>query len=168
MAGTKNVEFVYWYQRTSAPLIQQMWKDVGFEINLREVDNPTHIQLLNNYKWEETVGIVWGSPHYEVDGWLYPFYKTGGGLNYNYVADPDLDKLLDAQRAEGDATKRRAILKQIWDHLQDKVYEVWWPQNFTTYNWRSYVRNYRLHGFMGTTGCYTTGNMIRQIWIDKA
>jgi peptide/nickel transport system substrate-binding protein len=168
VAGTKNVDFVYWYQRTTAPLIQQMWKDVGFEINLREVDNPTHIQLLNNYKWDDTIGIVWGSPHYEVDGWVYPFYKTGGGLNYNYVADPDLDRLLEAQRLEGDPTKRKAILKQIWDHLHDKVYEVWWPQNYTSYNWRSYVRNYRIHAFMGTTGCYTTGNMLRQIWIDKS
>jgi peptide/nickel transport system substrate-binding protein len=169
-AGAGNVtgKFVSWYQRNTFQLIQQMWKaNLGFEVDAREVDNPTHITILTQRNYEDMVGIVWGPPNYELDGWVYPYYRSDGGLNYNFVNDSTLDQLLDKQRVELDNEKRKQLFKQLWDYLNDKVYEIWWPQNYYIYGWRSIVRNFRQHGLMGTSSCYTTGNVARRVWIDR-
>ncbi len=168
LPGGLKAKFVSWYQRNTFQLIQQMWKEnLGVEVDARQVDNPTHITILTGRNYEDMVGIVWGPPSYELDGWVYPYYYSKGGLNYNFVDDPALDQLLDRQRAELDNERRKQLFKQLWTHLHDKMYEIWWPQNYTIYGWRSSVRNFRLHGIMGTAACYSTGNAARRVWIDK-
>ena len=53
----------------------------------------------------------------DLDDWVYPYFKTGGPKNSFGVSDPELDKLLDAQRREFDEEKRREIGFQIQRYI---------------------------------------------------
>ncbi len=49
----------------------------------------------------------------DLDDWVYPYFHSGGPKNSFGVSDPELDKLLDAQRREFDPDARREIGYQI-------------------------------------------------------
>jgi len=53
----------------------------------------------------------------------------GGGFNFSFVKDPELDQLLDAQAVEIDATKRAAILAKVQRLVMAKAYML------AVYNW---------------------------------
>ena len=53
----------------------------------------------------------------DLDDWVYPYFHTGGPKNSFGLSDPDLDALLDAQRAEFDEEARREIGFQIQRYL---------------------------------------------------
>ncbi len=170
-AGADNLEFeVVEYYLTSGRDVfspaQDMLRQIGVKIRNRYVDNPTAITILANRSFEDAINMVWGPPNYSIDGWVYPWYVTGGGLNYNSVADPQLDNLLKAQRKEADPNKRKDILRQLDKYLNDQNYDIWWPQTWYREAWPVWLKNYRTHGFAGTSTCYTCAQM-RWVWIDR-
>ncbi|HSP54942.1 MAG TPA: ABC transporter substrate-binding protein [Dehalococcoidia bacterium] len=63
--------------------------------------------------------MTWGYDNgwIDLDDWFYPYFKTGGPKNSFRVSDPDLDKLLDAQRAEFDIDKRKQLGYEIQRYL---------------------------------------------------
>jgi len=63
--------------------------------------------------------MTWGFDNgwIDLDDWCYPYFKTGGPKNSFRVSDPELDKLLDAQRREFDFDKRRQIGYDIQRYL---------------------------------------------------
>jgi ABC-type transport system substrate-binding protein len=101
-----------------------------------------------------------------MDQWIYPWWHTDGGLNYNNVNDTDLDALLVAQRAEVDPEAKKQIWQQVWDRIHDQVYDFWWPEADGRRGWHNYMLNYRGHGLMGTYVCYVSGQA-RAIWLDE-
>lgn len=170
-AGAENLEFevVEYYLTAGRDVFsvpQDMLRRIGVRIRNRQVDNPTAITTLANRSFDEAINMVWGPPNYSIDGWIYPYYITGGGLNYNSVADPELDNLLRAQRKETDAAKRKQILRQIDQRLNDQNYEVWWPQAWQREAWIPALKNYRTHGFVGNIICYGCGQ-VRNVWLDR-
>jgi ABC-type transport system substrate-binding protein len=64
-------------------------------------------------------GFTWGYDNgwIDLDDWVYPYFKTNGPKNSFHVSDPDLDKLLDAQRREFNTDKRKLIGYDIQRHL---------------------------------------------------
>jgi peptide/nickel transport system substrate-binding protein len=56
----------------------------------------------------ETYLIGW-SGRTDPDGNIYAFWTTQGGQNDGRYANAEVDRLLDAARAEGDVEKRRAL-----------------------------------------------------------
>ena len=53
----------------------------------------------------------------DLDDWVFPYFRSGGPKNSFGVSDPELDKLLDAQRAEFDEDVRREIGYQIQRYI---------------------------------------------------
>jgi peptide/nickel transport system substrate-binding protein len=66
-------------------------------------------------------------PGYEIDDWLYSGFFPEQPHNRSHIADPELNKLLLAQRRELDPKKRRAIVHDIQRYLADKAYYVYLP-----------------------------------------
>jgi peptide/nickel transport system substrate-binding protein len=168
-AGADNLEFelAHFYLATQSPVIQNMLQQIGVKADIRAVDNATAVQLWTSKNFKDAINVSWGPPNFTADGWLYPFYSSSGGTNYNGVSDPDLDKMLDAQRKELDATKRKDILKQIDVHLHDQNYDIFFPQPWDRQMWSSSIKNFRNNGFMGHSQCYLAGEY-PQVWIDKS
>ncbi len=53
----------------------------------------------------------------DLDDWVYPYFHTGGPKNSFHVSDSELDSLLDAQRREFNAERRRQLGYDIQRHL---------------------------------------------------
>jgi len=53
----------------------------------------------------------------DLDDWVYPYFHSTGSKNSFRLNDPDLDVLLDAQRAEFNVERRREIGYQIQRYL---------------------------------------------------
>lgn len=70
-----------------------------------------------------TCGFTWGYDNgwIDLDDWVYPYFHTGGTKNSFLLSDPDLDKMLDSQRAEFDRPARQKIGYDIQNYLLDKV-----------------------------------------------
>jgi peptide/nickel transport system substrate-binding protein len=169
-AGAANLEFeIVEYYLTSgrdafAPA-QDMLREIGVKVRNKHVDNPTAITILANRNFDDAINQVWGPPNHSIDGWIYPWYITGGGLNYNGVSNPELDNLLKAQRREPDTNKRKEILRQIDKLLLDQNYDIWWPQAWYRQVWTPSLKNFRPHGFMGTSTCYSC-EQFNRAWME--
>lgn len=63
--------------------------------------------------------MTWGFDNgwIDLDDWVFPYFKTGGPKNSFRVSDPDLDLLLDAQRAEFNFERRLDLGYQIQRRL---------------------------------------------------
>jgi ABC-type transport system substrate-binding protein len=167
-ASPLDFEHVTWYDRDPSaqviiPGIQNAVPEV--RIRFRQVDNPTQVTLLSDRNFDESIGIVWGPPGHAMDQWIFPWYHTKGGLNYNNKGDAGLDRLLEQQRAETQLEAKKAIWLKVWEKIHDEVWDLWWPEAFSRRAWHNYVMNYRGHGLMGTYTCYVSGQA-RAMWLD--
>ncbi len=163
-----TVEMQAWYYRSELnslviPSINQNLPEVN--ITFREVDNPTYVTMMSDRNFDAVAGFLWGPPGYSMDQWIYPFYHSAGSLNYGSVNDADLDALLVAQRAEGDAAAQKALWEQIYERIHDQVYQMWFPERLQRPVHNNYVLNQRTHGWIGSYTCYA-GDQSRSIWLD--
>ena len=136
------------------------------KIGFRQVDNPTHVTLLSDRNFDDTIGIVWGPPGHSMDQWIYPWWHSSGGLNYNNVSDAELDGYLEAQRTETDFEAKREIWQKVWDRIHDQVWDAWWPEALSRHGWHNYILNMRPHALMGSFICYTSGQA-RAMWMTE-
>src|SRR5439155_836646 len=67
----------------------------------------------------DLASMYWGFDNgwIDLDDWVYPYFHSTGSKNSFRLKDPDLDKLLDAQRREFDIEKRRQLGYQIQRYL---------------------------------------------------
>ena len=136
------------------------------KITWKDLDNPTHVTLMSDRNYKDTIGVLWGPPAYSMDQWLTPFYHSKGGLNYGSIDDPALDALLAKQRAEANPAAQKEIFSQISTLIHDKVYQAWWPMALQRHGWHNYMINYRPHGLAGASTCYSADQM-RSVWLDE-
>jgi peptide/nickel transport system substrate-binding protein len=63
--------------------------------------------------------MTWGFDNgwIDLDDWVYPYFHSTGSKNSFRLEDPDLDRLLDAQRTEFDYERRRELGFQIQRYM---------------------------------------------------
>jgi ABC-type transport system substrate-binding protein len=158
-----------WYQRNNyrelmVPMYQKL-PEIDFRV--RQVDNPTAVQMLNDRNYEDTMNITFGPPVYAVDQALYPFYHSKAGLNHNNVSDAEMDRLVTAQRSEQNAERQKELWKQAEDRIYDQVWQILFPVGgFRRTFWHNYVINLRPHGISAVLNCYGDAK-IRSLWLDE-
>ncbi len=137
------------------------------EVNIRylNVDQQTYTEALSNRDFESAIGIQWGPPGYSMDQWIYPWWHSRGGLNFNNVNDAELDTLLNRLRAETDEGARHELWRKIWARVHDRVYDIWWPEAHTRGAQHNYLLNMRWHALIGSYLCYGS-DQARAVWLD--
>jgi len=67
----------------------------------------------------DLASMYWGFDNgwIDLDDWVYPYFHSTGSKNSFRLSDPELDKLLDAQRAEFDIDRRRQLGYQIQRYI---------------------------------------------------
>jgi len=116
-------------------------------------------------QWQDLVFGFYAPWSNSVDGWTYVLMHSKSPRNYWHINDPNLDKLLEAQRKEADATKRRDILRQIWQMEMDNIWRIPPPM---TYAFGAHSA--RLHGVLPTDYIdpRAYGNALWEVaWVDK-
>jgi peptide/nickel transport system substrate-binding protein len=103
-------------------MIQSMLKPAGVTVTLEQVDFGTLIDqaIKGNH---ESVFINW-SGRLDPDLNIYDFAVTGGSGNRSQFSNPEVDKLLNAARTEGDQAKRKAFYDNVMKIVHDDIYYV--------------------------------------------
>jgi len=102
-----------------------------------------------------------GAGETEVDTFLYENFFSTSPRNRSRVADPELDRMLLAQRREMDPARRREIVFEIQRYLADKAYYVWLPMWPRYIAYPSYVK-----GFKQVDG-YSLGSRLMHVWFER-
>ena len=127
---------------TLMQLFQAQAKKAGINIKLQEVGSGVDSgrRRTGDYQLAITPDPPGFTP--DPDSFLYPLFYPGDPGNRGNVNDPQLTPLLEAQRREADPTKRRKIIRQA----VQRINEVPWALSLyygTSYElWHPYLKNY--------------------------
>jgi peptide/nickel transport system substrate-binding protein len=99
--------------RQVGEVIQAMAREAGFDVRLRAMEFASSLQAAQRGDFE--LYLVGWSGRTDPDGNIYSFHHSAGGQNDGRYANPEVDRLLDEARAEGDQAKRYALYARILD-----------------------------------------------------
>ena len=122
-AGSPEIQFTFADQPSYIPdfapsFIEGLRRDIGPNINKQVIR--AYPQIAEGLlKGCDQMVATWGFDNgwIDLDDWVFPYFHTGGPKNSFGVSDPELDALLDAQRAEFNEDTRREIGYQIQRYL---------------------------------------------------
>ncbi len=140
-------------------LAQAMWKDIGVEVNINQVDAPTFVAAMVEQNYQFAYGF-WG---FSVDpsGYNERWLSTSAGhwLNYN---NPYVDQLLlDALRII-DREERKAKYVEFQEIVVEDATNIW------VYNriFFDAVKK-RVHGFVPNAGTGTNMWNVHEWWLES-
>jgi peptide/nickel transport system substrate-binding protein len=88
----------------------------------------------------------------DLDDYLYPYFHSTGPKNSFMLADPQLDQMLDGQRAEFDEARRRELGYEIQRYLLDNVLaRMEWVGDIALHARWPYWRNRKQQPWFGET-----------------
>ena len=106
-------------------LMQSQLREVGIDLKI-QIAEGSMITLVNeNQRKGASHMSPLPAPRSDPDamsGILHSRNVGGGGFNFSFVKDPELDRLLDAQATEVDERKRAALLGQAQRLVMDRMY----------------------------------------------
>ena len=101
-------------------VMQQMWREVGFDITIRPIDN---VELVVTV-WSPTAA-EWGivatpiAHSTTLTGDLETWLKPTGSRNAAHLDDANINRIIDAQKAEFDETARRDLVTELQRAIVD-------------------------------------------------
>src|SRR5215831_2885131 len=133
---------------------------VGIKVELQPQEYGDYISTTYLGKFDKlAMGPI--TPFLEVDDYLYGVFYPDQPNNRSHVNDPELNKMLIAQRQEMDPEKRKRIVYDIQRYLADKAYYVYIPGGLAYQ-----VLQPRLKGFTPKIG-QTMVHKLIAAWLDK-
>ena len=145
--------------RTYYDLVADNLGKIGITVEFKPEEYGKYISTTYLGKFEK-MAVGPQAPGNEIDDWLYSAYHPEQPHNRSRVADPELSKMLAAQRRELDPKKRLVIVQDIQRYLADKAYYVYlptWPQHIT--------HAPRVKGFKHHDG-FSLGHRLLFTWVD--
>jgi peptide/nickel transport system substrate-binding protein len=140
-------------------LLQAQLKRSGINIVYHPLDRAS--EGIRKKDHDFVFDFVGGGASDDIDAALYANFYSKSDKNYGKTNDPELDKLLVAQRQELDPTKRRDIVRQAVRRIYDQV----WGLSFffaTQYQYsHPYVQNYAPHSF-------ARGLNVVESWLNRS
>lgn len=124
-------------------LLQAQVKKVGFNMTLKDVDGATDAKARRSgaFQLNLTPFSGPGVPG-DLDDPLYSTYYPGSGDNYGHIDDPKLTAMLDAERRELDAAKRRELIRAAVQYINEAAWGLA-LYHAPLYNlWQPYLKNY--------------------------
>lgn len=141
-------------------LIQAQIKRAGINVELKPMDLPEQRKMrrAGTFDFDGTVGGT-GQLNSDVDSLVYGKRHSKASQNYMKHQDPELDKLLEASRAELDPPKRKELFRKIAmrvEEMQWGVETVYVPRWDV---WHPHLKNYANH--------YTDRPTYRHAWLER-
>jgi peptide/nickel transport system substrate-binding protein len=130
--------------RQAGEMIQAMVREAGFDLRLVASEYASQLQATARGDFETTIGAWSGRP--DPDGNVYNGGHSAGATNDGKYANPEVDRLLDAARAELDPAKRQEMYAQVWriaiEQDRSRIY-LWHRRNIVGHTAR--LTGYRPH-----------------------
>ncbi len=141
-------------------LAQSQLKRAGIEVNFMNL--PREQNRAKLYAGDfDFFGLNGGSGALgdaDFDAQQFSYYSTSL-QNWSKINDPELDKLLLAQRREIAPEKRRDAQRAVVRRINDQAWNPGWMFAPKTTFWQPYVKNFALHFALGQTDAFA--------WLDK-
>jgi peptide/nickel transport system substrate-binding protein len=122
-------------------LVQQYFKDVGIEVELKQQEYGAYMATTFAGKYEGMaagpISIAW-----EPDSVLYAMYVPGHPRNSSHVNDPKLLAMLQEQRQIKELELRKRLIFDIQRYIAEQQYYVFTNSSMITGSWQPYVKNY--------------------------
>lgn len=151
----------------TAEILVDTMRQSGIKFNSQSVENQTFTSQWNTRKLPEATTTGFGGAGYDADGWFYSQVHSSSPNNRWRINDPQLDRWAEQQQVELDPTKRREILRKMWDHEQEKIYCPGLPSGFTYLIAQPWIRGVRNSVSSGNTIISEAGRTVAAAWIDK-
>ncbi|SCB15936.1 ABC transporter substrate-binding protein [Rhizobium multihospitium] len=109
------------FDQRVAQAIQQELQDVGFDVEIANVDTPTFLQLIQKGPADgPTLAISTSScACQDADGALYSLFHSGS--SWTIVAKPEIDALLDEAASSLDEKKRLADYEKVGGFIASEI-----------------------------------------------
>lgn len=168
-AGYNNAEIELTFPRESTgpddlamlELFQSQQNRAGIRVVLKALDKATESRDRQSGKFGINIGAAGssGSIRLDPEAGISRFHRTSS-QNYSGIDDPDLSRLIEAQRREGDTAKRRELIRQAGRMMADKAYSHGFYSRVEYSFWQPRVKN-----------LYRNANAGRleatDIWVDR-
>jgi peptide/nickel transport system substrate-binding protein len=109
------------YDRRLNEAVQQMLADVGLNVQIIMLDQPTYLKRRQGTP--EDAGALsqgrWSCACQDADGVIFPLFRSGS--IWSKYSNPDFDRLVDAARSTLDEGKRRDLYRHAFQILHDDV-----------------------------------------------
>lgn len=121
-------------------LLQAQLKQVGININIKQVDKATGSKLLHSGDFTilPTPQTMKGDP----DSRLFGSYHSTSPGNYIGLKDPKMDAFIEAERSEADPTMRVQRVKDASRYLAENYLSFAFSTKTGATFWYPYVKNY--------------------------
>ena len=105
-----------------AQLVKEQAARVGIDVSIRTVDQSTLISeaLAGSYQSMGFRNHAQSDPDAQ-----YVWWRSGSPVNFGRIADPEIDRLLDAGRAETDPAAREQIYEDLNRRFADQLWNLW-------------------------------------------
>jgi peptide/nickel transport system substrate-binding protein len=138
-------------------VVQAQLKDVGIDMKIELLEFGKLLADLNGKNFV-ALRIGWsGRP--DPDGNAHNFLHSKGNFNNVRYANPKMDELLDAARAEGDQGKRKALYTQVTRIAAEDAPYIWLHHDAEIKVWGSAVKGFE----------HISDGMMRMggVWLEK-
>ena len=143
------------------PDVAEKWAWTNPTAELKPEDQSRYATMTFLGKFDKMAMGPFGAGVTEIDELLYETFFSASPRNRSRVNDPELDRMLRAQRREVDPARRREVVLDIQRYLADKAYYVYlpmWPRYIT---YPAYVK-----GFRNQDGA-SLGSRLIYTWFDR-
>jgi peptide/nickel transport system substrate-binding protein len=148
-----NVELV-------EPIVAMLQENLNVRFRIEQIEYSANLERIQNGDFD-VAHFIYSRRYPDPDQYLWPRLHSEGPLNYSQCKDPELDRMLDAQRQTADQQERLEIVHDIQRYFieesncmimlpADEDYTVWWP----------YLKGFNTHVAFGQYE-------FREAWLDK-
>jgi len=130
----------YIRDRQVAEAIAGMLEKVGIRTRVKVYDWAAYLKALADHRPGPLYLLGWGNLAYDAD-WILPPLLLSGAHNSNY-SNPELDRLLEAARFEGDQEKRLELYHRSLLLIHDEVPAVYLYEQIERYGIRKNVLHF--------------------------
>jgi len=167
---TKLIYYAYGDDRIlQSEMIQNYLAAVGITVEVTRLDYGIWIDQYLKGKYEGlALGFTVPAGGMELGhDWTYDLMRCQGVKNSWHLCDPELDTLLEAQREELDAAKRRELFRRIWELEANNVYRAYIAQEVRYSLWHPWVKNTMGWGGYRFDQYTYGGSHVRTVWLDR-
>jgi len=127
----------------AAKMIADSWKQIGINVDVKPLDFTVLNLGSRSAPWDFDAFFMAMSgrterldPDMFIRSTAHSSENVDKGNNRVGLSDPEYDRLTDAQRAEMDPAKRREIVLQCQDYLEDQavLFPLWYPTHLAAAN----------------------------------
>jgi len=143
---------------TMVELMQAQLRKVGVRFTIKTLDHAAYLAQTRGNTYDLTIRSrsIMG----DVDSWLYANFHPAADSNYGGVNDPELTPLIQQQRRETDAAKRRETVRQAIKMISEKAWSLSLHYEVDSHLWHPYVKGYARN--LGVDGW-----PLIDVWLEK-